>query len=100
MKPARYHRLAKSELIDSALFYDNRNPGLGERFLNAVEAAERMILENPLRGQPYEAGTRKLRVKKFPFSVVYKEFSDFIMVFAVAHFSRKPGYWADRLQKF
>jgi hypothetical protein len=97
MKPAKYHRLAQSDLISSAIFYDGRNRGLGERFLMAVEAAETQICENPLRGQPFEAGTRKLRVKKFPFAIIYKEFPDFILVFAVAHFSRKPGYWLDRL---
>ena len=97
MKPAKYHRHARSELIASALFYDQRNRGLGERFLKAVEATEARICESPLLGQPFEAGTRKLRVKKFPFTVIYKEFADSITVFAVAHFSRKPGYWLDRL---
>ena len=97
MKPARYHPLARSELIASALFYDKRNRGLGERFFSAVEATEAQICENPLRGQLFEAGTRKLSVKKFPFALIYKEFPDSVMVFAVAHFSRKPGYWLERL---
>jgi len=97
MKPARHHPLARSELIASALFYEERRRGLGERFLQAVEATEVRICEHPLRGQPFEAGTRKQRVRKFPFAMIYKEYSGFIMVFAVAHFSRKPGYWLERL---
>ena len=97
MKPAKYHPLAQSEMIASALFYEERNRGLGERFLKAVEATEAVICQRPLGGQPFEAGTRKQRVKKFPFAVIYKEFPDRIMVFAVAHFSRKPGYWTERL---
>ena len=84
-------------MIASALFYEERNRGLGERFLKAVEATEADICEHPLWGQPFEAGTRKQRVKKFPFALIYKKFPRFIMVFAVAHFSRKPGYWAGRL---
>ena len=91
MKPAKYHPLARSELIASALFYEERNRGLGERFLKAVEATEAKVCEHPLWGNPFEAGTRKQRVKKFPFAVIYKEFPDRIMVFAVAHSSRKPG---------
>jgi len=97
MKPARHHPHAENELIKSALFYDERNRGQGERFLKAVEEAEAAICKQPLWGQPYEAGTRKWRVKKFPFALIYKEFPDHILVFAVAHFSRRPGYWVERL---
>lgn len=97
MKPAKHHPLARSELIASALFYEERSRGLGERFLQAVEATELRIREYPLHGQPFEAGTRKQRVKKFPFAIIYKEYPDFVMVFAVAHLSRKPGYWSERL---
>ena len=84
-------------MIISAFFYDERNRGLGERFLKAVEATEARICQQPLWGQSYEAGTRKWRVKRFPFALIYKEFADHIEVFAVAHFSRKPGYWSQRL---
>ncbi len=98
MKPARYHPHARNELISSALFYDERNQGLGERFLKAVEATETMIRRHPRLGTPFEAGTRKLRIKKFPYAMIYKEYPEFIKVFAVAHFSRKPGYWAGRVK--
>ena len=84
-------------MIHSGLFYDERIRGLGERFLQAVKATESIVLKHPLSGQPYEAGTRKHRVRKFPFALIYKEFPDRVMVFAVAHFSRKPGYWIERL---
>lgn len=83
--------------MDSALFYDGRSRGPGERFIEAVEAAEAVIRTHPLLGQPYEAGTRKCRVRKFPFALIYKEFPDGLMVFAVAHFGRQPGYWTGRL---
>ena len=34
MKPVADHRLAASELIKSAKFYERRNPTLGEAFLS------------------------------------------------------------------
>jgi len=98
MKPAKYHPHAESEMIHSALFHDERKMGLGNCFLKAVEATESAIREQPLWGQPGEAGTRKWRVKKFPLVLIHREFPDRITVFAVAHFSRKPGYWVERLQ--
>ncbi len=97
MKPAKYHPLAESELIASALFYEKRNSGLGERFLKAVKSTEAAILRQPRWGHPWEAGTRKWRVKNFPFALIYKEFPDRITIFAAAHFSRKPDYWLNRL---
>jgi hypothetical protein len=70
---------------------------LGERFLKAVEATEMVVRRHPQWGMPFEAGTRKLRVKKFPYTVIYKEYPEFIKVFAVAHFSRRPNFWIKRL---
>ena len=41
MKPVAYHRLAASELIKSAKFYERRNPALREAFLSVVESHPR-----------------------------------------------------------
>jgi hypothetical protein len=84
-------------MINSALFYDERNPGQGDRFLKAVEATEAAICKQPLWGKAGHAGTRTWRIKNFPFAMIYKEFPDRITVFAIAHFSRNPGYWTERL---
>jgi plasmid stabilization system protein ParE len=84
-------------MINSALYYDRQSPGQGDRFLKAVEATEAAIREQPQWGQPGEAGTRTWRIRNFPFAMIYKEFPDRITVFAVAHFSRKPRYWTERL---
>jgi hypothetical protein len=43
MKPVAYHWLAASELIESAAFYEQRNPTLGDTFLSAVELTLRKI---------------------------------------------------------
>lgn len=97
MKPAKYHPLARAELIGSALFYDCRQQGLGDRFLTAVDSALTTIRKFPGLGAPWELGTRILRVKKFPFGVIYREYDEHIFVVAVAHFSREPGFWHDRV---
>jgi plasmid stabilization system protein ParE len=43
-----------------------------------------------------EAGTRRVFVKGFPFSIFYRPDRDGIIVFAVAHQARQPGYWRSR----
>jgi toxin ParE1/3/4 len=41
--------------------------------------------------------TRRLVMRRFPFSVVYLDDPDLITIIAVAHSKRKPGYWKDRV---
>jgi toxin ParE1/3/4 len=97
MKPVAYHRLAASELIGSAKFYERRIPSLGEAFLCAVEAALAKIQRNPKLAKRNERGIRSLRIKRFPFRVIFLEREDRIFVVAVAHLSRRPNYWERRV---
>jgi hypothetical protein len=50
----------------------------------------------PARGA---AGVKRLLLKRFPYDIVVRELPEEIIVVAVAHQSRRPGYWQDRLQK-
>jgi hypothetical protein len=60
--------------------------------LLAAARAERQ----PQTGAPDEAGCRRQRVKGFPFSVVYREEPEAIVVYAIRPDARKPGYWRSR----
>jgi hypothetical protein len=97
MKPVAYLRLAENELVESARFYEERRELLGENFLDAVGETLGKIQANPEFGQPGKFGTRSWKVKRFPFRLVYLEQSDQIWMVAVAHLSRKPNYWLERL---
>jgi plasmid stabilization system protein ParE len=97
MKHVAYHRLAASELINSARFYERRNSPLGDAFLAAVEATLPMIQRHPELGKPGRHGTRSWKTKRFPFRIVYFEQADRLWILAVAHLSRKPDYWLRRL---
>jgi plasmid stabilization system protein ParE len=98
MKPVAYHRLAASELIGSAEFYERRNPGLGSAFLSAVDAALPKIQRNPEHGRAGGFRTRSWKTRRFPFRIVYLEETDRFWIVAIAHLSRRPGYWIQRLR--
>lgn len=98
MQRVAYHRLAAKELIESALFYDSRRAGLGDEFLSEVDVAVAGICANPDLGRRGAHGTRSDRTKRFPFRLVYLVQPDRIWIVAVAHLSRRPGYWAGRMQ--
>jgi plasmid stabilization system protein ParE len=97
MKPVAYHRLAENELVESARFYEQRRQLLGENFLDAIEEALAKIQTNPELGKPGKFGTRSWKVKRFPFRAVYLEQTDRVWIVAIAHLSRKPDYWLERL---
>ena len=96
LKPAAYLRQAAAEMERSATWYERREEGLGARFDAAVREAEAFICRNPQLGTPHHRGTRKWRVAGFPHAVIYREESDRIIIFAVAHAKRRPGYWVRR----
>jgi hypothetical protein len=98
MKPVAYHRLAASELIRSAEFYERRNPTLGEAFLATVEETLRRIPRNLELGKPGRFGTRSWKTKRFPFRIVCLEQPDRFWIVAVAHLSRRPDYWIRRVR--
>jgi plasmid stabilization system protein ParE len=71
---------------------------MGARFAAAVEDAAARALAFPLSGSPYRSGTRRVLVKDFPFSLVYRRELEGIVVFAVAHHARRPYYWQSRVR--
>jgi hypothetical protein len=50
----------------------------------------------PSVGSPYRHGTRRVFPRHFPHAVVYREGADSLIIIAVAHFRREPGYWRRR----
>jgi plasmid stabilization system protein ParE len=93
---ARFHGEARLEFLDSVAYYETVQIGLGERFRQSVESAVGLAIALPFAGSPHKHGTRRVFPKKFPFSIVYLVADNEIVIFAVAHFKRKPGYWKSR----
>lgn len=82
-----------------AALYSQQRFGLGEEFVQAVETAIATISGDPGRFQPMGAGIRIFRMRRFPYSIFYLHSADddSIGIYAVAHHSRRPGYWRKRL---
>ena len=100
-KRLRLSAEAETDLDEAVAWYGAQHqPGLGERFLDAVKATLRELAENPKLGSPppgvADADARRLLVRTFPYAVVYYETSTEIRVIAVAHGRRRPGYWQGR----
>ena len=95
IKP-RFLPAAEAELLKEIVFYSKARDGLGVKFEQAVESAVKRAVANPEGGTPSLRGTRSRLVKGFPFSVVYRASETEVLVIAVMHHRKEPGYWAAR----
>jgi plasmid stabilization system protein ParE len=92
----RFHPEARTELREARKWYHERSPLSATAFAHAVDNAIAKILEAPTRHQFAEHGTRKIVLQRFPFNIFYRPGESEIVVVAVAHQKRRPGYWSDR----
>ncbi len=93
-----FHPEARLEYREAAVFYDARRPGLGAAFTIEIEAAIQKILEAPECWRFVEQDVRRCLAHRFPYGILYTIEESFILIIAVAHGSREPGYWRHRLQ--
>jgi toxin ParE1/3/4 len=98
VKSTRFIAAARVELLAEIIYYNNAQPGLGIRFETAIEEAAARALAFPRSGSPSRGNTRKVIVSGFPFSLVYREQPDGIVIFAVAPHAKLPFYWHSRVR--
>lgn len=101
MRRVKILEKAAEEAIEAAVWYEQAYPGLGAEFDHAVNAALD-LLENEvvplvsLSGAAGVSGIKRLMLRRFPYDIVVRESSNEIIVIAIAHHSRRPGYWRNR----
>ena len=91
-----FHPEALEEFEEAALYYSRRQPGLDLRFIESVRETVDRILEEPIRWRILEEDVRRCLTHVFPYSVLYTIERDSVLILAIAHCSRKPGYWKAR----
>lgn len=103
MRRVRILEQAAEEAIEAAVWYEREHPGLGIEFEHAVNTAIDLLEDDivPLMNMPGAAGAKgikRLILKRFPYDIVVWEASKEVIVVAIAHHSRRPGYWRNRLR--
>jgi len=93
-----YHPEAEAEYLAEVAYYSRISEELGLRFVMEVEAAITRAREFPEAWAPVRGGLRRILPRRFPHAIVYEVMADHILIWAVAHCSRKPGYWRERLE--
>jgi toxin ParE1/3/4 len=92
-----FHPEALDEYESAASYYAERDPELQLRFIESIENSIERILEAPTRWRVIDEDVRRCIAQVFPYGVLYTIEADFVLIVAVMHFSREPGYWKQRI---
>ncbi len=89
---------ASEELTDAVRWYETRRPGLGAELFDAVVATIELIERQPEIGTAAfpDPQTKRALIVRFPYQVVYRLDQSEVVVVAIAHLKRRPGYWKHR----
>ena len=97
---SRYRILsaAEEELAAAALFYEEAAIGVGLAFLDQIQSTIERLCADLLSGAAIGAANMwSMLVPTFPFSLIYVVESQVVIIVAVAHHRRMPGYWNSRI---
>lgn len=92
-----FHPAAEVEHLETIAYYEFKRPGLGAIYLAEFENILKLICESP-QSYPVESkpDIRIKRMKRFPFTILFKEASGKVLILAIAHHRRRPSYWLGR----
>ncbi len=88
---------ARNDLSKAARYLELEKLGLGNRLTDEIQDALGRLSLNPQVGAEVAPGVRKLVVRRFPYSLLYRITPEYVLVLAVVHQRRHPRRWQDRL---
>src|SRR5687767_423232 len=94
----RFLDAALRELRGAASHYRAIRQELGLQFHESVDRAFDRLEKLPLSGALAGKNVRILRLERFPYGLVYVPRPSEIVIIAVMHLHRRPGYWKRRLK--
>jgi plasmid stabilization system protein ParE len=95
---ARLIAPAQQELDDAIKYHNAKIPGLGEDLFNETVSAAQKLCEFPEMWPKVRKGIRRCRLKRFPYSLLYRADPEEIVIIAVMHNRRRPAYWRSRIK--
>jgi toxin ParE1/3/4 len=92
------HPEAEEEYLDALRYYQRISSRLGKEFEQRAKELLKILGSTPKQFGWYDDDFRLALFGSFPYSLIYRERpGNIVQVIAVAHTSREPGYWKDRV---
>lgn len=91
-----FHPEALTEYAEAVQYYAEQRAEVAQAFIDAVEDAVSRIRESPIRYIVVDEDVRRCMTRRFPYGILYIIEPNYILILAVMHCSREPGYWKSR----
>ncbi len=96
MVTVEYLPAARRDFDESFDWYVKQSLQAAVRFAIAVDAAIIAISSDPERFPRVDKKHRGCPIRGFPFRIIYRVIENRLLIVAVAHAKRRPGYWRRR----
>ena len=96
-KGLRIHSQTQEEINEAFDWYFRRNPQAANVFLTEIGNSLQQIRSHPQLYSPFTKNTRRRILAGFPYSVIFQEKDETILIVAIAHAKRRAGYWRKRI---
>ncbi|MEY3808039.1 MAG: hypothetical protein RI893_1015 [Pseudomonadota bacterium] len=94
----RFHPGAEAEHLETIVFYESRQKGLGAAYLAAFENMMLHVIDSPhwyrIERKP---NIRGVSLINFPYKIIFRGEGGDIQILAISHKKRRPDYWLSRL---
>jgi hypothetical protein len=90
---------ALAEYAEAARHFTGIRRELGARFIDSVEAAIVRVVRSPGSFRRFEGEIRRCLTHVFPYAILYSIEPGGVLIVAVMHLRREPGYWRSRVPK-
>lgn len=87
---------ARRDVIEAYRWYEDRSPGLGLRFRDALDATITRARQNPVGYQVLFRELRRALVRRLPYAVFFRDHAEVVVIVAVLHMRRSPDVWRSR----
>lgn len=91
-----FRRIAKRELDDAIVWYENRRNGLGQEFSIAVERQIEKMASSPNQFARVREEVRRAVLRRFPYSIYFLVEDSRVVVLAIFHAKRDPEHLENR----
>jgi toxin ParE1/3/4 len=99
VSPFRFHPEARLEVRAAAAWYRERSREAARGFVAVIDEGIQAVREHPGAWPTWRGreDVRRRSVRRFPYSIIYAVEGDAVVILAIAHHRRRPGYWLPRV---
>jgi hypothetical protein len=87
---------AKIDIKEAAIWYNDRQSGLGKRFVTAIKNEIAIIKQNPFLYEIRYDDIRTALIETFPYLIHFDIINNTVFIKAVFHTSRNTEIWIER----